>query len=433
MRSPKVVTKENKALGEKYFYFKHESGLDVYVFPKDLTTSYALFGTSYGSIDSYFVPKGKSVYEKVPDGVAHFLEHKMFECEDGEDLFEKFAVTGASANAYTSYTSTMYLFSCTENFEESLEILLDGVKSPHFTEENVEKEQGIIAQEIRMYEDSVHDALFQGLISSMYEKNFVRIPIAGTVESILKITPEILYKCYDTFYSLSNMALCVCGNIDVATVIRVCDKMLKDEPSVNIETARCPSNERAEVVSNRFVRKMRLSKPIFAIGVKDIKISENATERLKKRVIMEALAEYLFGDCSELSVSLYEEGMIRNPLSFYVDHNAAFSFIEIGGESDDSEKVFERFKAYIERVKTDGISEDVLKRVVRAQYGELISIFDSVSNIANEFLSFIMDGYDIFDYIEAYEKINVNDVNTALSELFDEKYYTLATIIPQGE
>ncbi len=432
MKKYDIITRENTALGEKYYSFRHESGLNVYLFPKDLTTAYALFGTSYGSIDSCFIPKGESEFEKVPDGVAHFLEHKMFECEDGSDLFESFAKTGASANAYTSYTSTMYLFSCTENFEKSLEILLNGIKSPFFTKENVAKEQGIIAQEIRMYEDSVQDALFQGMISSMYESCPIKIPIAGTVESISKITPEVLYKCYNTFYSLSNMALCVCGNIDVSDVIRVCDKVLKPESDTRIESKRLLP-ERAEVVSDRFTRKMRLSKPIFAIGVKDILISESPAERLKKRVVMETLSEYLFGDCSELSVSLYEEGLIRNPLSFYVDHCEAFSFIEIGGESDDPEEVFRRFKAHIEKVKKEGIDKDTLVRTVRAQYGEIISMFDSVSSIANEFLSFIMDGYDIFDYVEAYEKIDVSDVNNALHELFNEKYYTLATIVPQDE
>ncbi|MBE6619339.1 MAG: insulinase family protein [Ruminococcaceae bacterium] len=433
MSNPTVITKENKVLGEKYYYFRHISGLDVYLFPKDLTTSYALFGTSYGSIDNCFIPDGKSELEKVPDGIAHFLEHKMFECEDGSDLFEKFALTGASANAYTSYTHTMYLFSCTENFKKSLEILLDGIKSPYFTKENVAKEQGIIAQEIKMYEDNVHDALFQGLISSMYSENAVRVPIAGTVESISKITPELLYKCYDTFYRLSNMSLCVCGNIDISDVIDVCDRVLKEEKPIKIESVRSYPSEKPEVASSRFSRKMRLSKPIFAIGVKDVNIPKDPAERLKKRVTMEILAGVLFGECSPLSVSLYEQGLTRNPISFYVDHNDAFSFFEIGGESDDPEEVFERFKAHIESVKSAGISEDDLKRVARALYGEFISIFDSSANIANEFLPFIMEGYDVFDYIDTFENITADGVNSALHELFNENFYTLATIYPQDE
>ena len=422
---------ENKRLGEKYYYFRHESGLSVYIFPKDLTTAYALFGTRYGSLDNTFRVKGEADFTTVPDGLAHFLEHKMFESEDGEDLFEKFARTGASANAYTSFMQTMYLFSCTENFRESLEILLSGVTSPYFTKENVAKEQGIIGQEIRMYEDNVHDALFQGMVKSMYKSNNVRKEIAGTVRSISEITPEILYKCYNTFYNLNNMALCICGRVDTNDVIEACDKILKKAPEIEIESIWESENEPREVKSARFTRKMQLSKPIFAIGIKDTDIPENAHERLKKRVIMETLTECLLGDSSELSVALYEEGMIRNPLSTYVDHNRAFSYIELHGESDNPEDVFERFKDYVEKMKKSGISEQCFKRVLRSTYGDLISIFDSVSSIANEFLSFIMEDYDIFDYIEAFEKITLDDINSALCEMFKEEYYTLATVFPQ--
>ena len=424
---------ENKRLGEKYYSIRHKSGLAVYIFPKDLTTSYALFGTSYGSLDNTFRTDKNTDFTEVPDGIAHFLEHKMFECEDGEDLFEKFARTGASANAYTSYLHTMYLFSCTENFKESLEILLEGVTHPYFTEENVAKEQGIIAQEIRMYEDNVHDALFQGLIQSMYKANNVRIPVAGTVESIAKITPEILYKCYNTFYDLSNMALCVCGNVDPDDVISVCDKVLKKAKDITIESVKHSGDEPAEVASPRFTRKMQLAKPIFAIGIKDIDISKNASERLKKRVVMETMSECLFGQSSQLSISLYESGMIRNPLSYYVDHNRDFSFIELRGESDSPEEVFAKFKEYIENMKSNGIDGETFTRVLRSSYGELIGIFDSVTSIADEFLSFIMEGYDIFDYLGEFEKITLDDVNAALRSMFDEKYYALATVFPQEE
>ena len=423
--------RENKRLGEKYYYFKHKSGLAVYIFPKDLTTAYALFGTKYGSVDNFFRADKDSEFVKVPDGIAHFLEHKMFENEDGEDLFAKFARTGASANAYTSFMHTMYLFSCTENFKESLEILLRGVTSPYFTDENVAKEQGIIGQEIRMYEDNVHNALFFGMLKAMYASNNARTEIVGTVKSISQITPEILYKCYDTFYNLNNMALCVCGNIDVDDVISVCDDILKAAPAVDIESIWSQSEESEEVVSDRFTRKMQVSKPIFSIGVKDIRISESAAERLKKRVVVETLTECLFGQSSPFSVSLYEEGIIRNPLSSYSEHNRAFSFIELSGESENPEEVFTRFKAYVEEMKKTGVDSETFTRVLRSAYGALIGIFDSVGSIANEFLSFIMEDYDIFDYIEMFEKITLDDVNKALNELFDEKYYTLATIFPK--
>lgn len=425
-----VKIRENQKLGEKYYSIRHDSGLSVYVFPKKLSTSYALFGTKYGSIDNCFRTNKDKEFTRVPDGIAHFLEHKMFESADGEDLFEKFARTGASANAYTSFMHTMYLFSCTENFSESLEILLDGVTSPYFTKENVQKEQGIIAQEIRMYEDNVADACFSGMLSSMYRSNNVRIPIAGTVESISEITPEILYKCYDTFYNLNNMALCVCGDVSVDEVITVCDKVLKKAPDIKIESIWSEENEPSHVSESLFTKKMQLSKPIFTIGIKDTDISRDASERLKKRVIMETLSECMFGQSSEISVSLYEQGDIRNPLSLYVDHNSAFSFIEIGGESDKPEEVYEKLKEYIREMKKRGIDSETFTRVLRSAYGDLIGIFDSVGSIANEFLSFIMEGYDIFDYIEAFEKITLDDVNDCLDRIFDEKYFTLATVYP---
>lgn len=428
--SRKMVEHSYEKLNERYYSVKHQSGLDIYFFPKDFATSYALFGTKYGSVDNTFRTTPFEDYTKVPDGIAHFLEHKMFESEDGEDLFEKFARVGASANAYTSYLSTMYLFSCTENFGEALEILLTGITSPHFTKENVEKEKGIIAQEIRMYEDNVHDACYNGLLSAMYASNNVRIPIAGSIESISQITPEILYKCYDTFYNLNNMCLCVCGNIDPDEVIAVCDKVLKKASEVNIESLTSRNTEPSEVSLPRFTKKMQVSKPIFSIGIKDTNISSDAAQRRKKLVTMELLASCLFGDSSNFSLSLYEEGLTRNLISPYVTHNAAFSFIELHGESEEPEEVFDRFKEYLKKTKTEGIREDVFTRVLRSSYGDLLGIFDSVENIANEFLTFIMKGFDIFDYIKTFEQITIDDINALLSELFDEKYYTLATIFP---
>ncbi len=423
--------RENKKLGEKYYYFEHESGLPVYVFPKDLTTTYALFVTKYGSVDNFFRANADEEFVKVPDGIAHFLEHKMFESEDGEDLFAKYARTGASANAYTSFLQTMYLFSCTENLHESLEILLRGVTSPYFTKENVEKEQGIIGQEIRMCEDNVNNALYFGLMKALYKHNNVRTEIVGTIKSISEITPEILYKCYDTFYNLSNMALCVCGNVSPDEIAEICDKVLVKGKDVEIESITSTGNEPREVNESRFTKKMQLAKPIFSIGVKDVDISEDPYERLKKRVLLETMTECLFSSSSSFSTSLYEEGLTRNPISAYSEHTRAFSFVELSGESDNPEEVFERFKKYISEMKEKKIDSATFTRVLRSAYGALIGIFDSVNSIANEFLSFIMEGYDIFDYLEMFEKITLDDVNALLETIFDEKCYALATIFPK--
>ncbi|MBQ8743305.1 MAG: insulinase family protein [Clostridia bacterium] len=420
----------HERLGERYYHLKHKSGLDIYIFPKDFTTTYALFGTKFGSVNNIFRTDRSDAFRILPDGIAHFLEHKMFESEDGEDLFEKFARTGASANAYTSYTSTMYLFSCTENFEKSLEILLKGVTSPYFTKENVEKEQGIIAQEIKMYEDNVHDACYNGLLSAMYRSNSVRIPIAGSVSSIAEITPELLYKCYKTFYNLNNMALCVCGNADPSNIISICDRVLKKAEPIDIEYGSTDKDEPKEVCTQRITKKMQVSKPIFSIGIKDTDISSSDALRLKKLVMMEVLADCLFGESSSFSLSLYEEGLTRNLISPYVTHNAFFSFIDLHGESEDPERVFDRFKEYIGHMKISGVDKDTFTRVLRSSYGDILGIFDSVDSIANEFLGFIMNGFDIFDYMKTFEEITLEDINSLLCELFDEKYYTLSTVFP---
>ena len=217
----------NKELQEEMQYIVHKSGLRIYLFPKKgFSKYYAIYGTEYGSLNRTFVPHGDSDMLTVPDGVAHFLEHKMFEDENGVDAFERFAETGASANAYTSFDLTGYLFSCTDRFYDNLDILLDFVNHPHFTAENIAKEQGIIGQEIKMYDDEPEWRVFFNSLTALFENNPVKIDIAGTVESISHITPEVLYKCYNTFYNLSNMALSVAGNVTKDEVIAIADKIL---------------------------------------------------------------------------------------------------------------------------------------------------------------------------------------------------------------
>ena len=297
------ILKENKQINEKYYYFKHKSGLDVYVVPKELGTYYALFGTKYGSIDRTFKKEGDKDFITVPDGIAHFLEHKLFENEDGVDTFARYAEYGASANAYTSSDKTAYLFSCTENFESSLEILLDFVSHPYFTKETVEKEQGIIGQEIRMYDDHPGARLEKGLLQAMYEKNKMRIDIAGTTESIAEITADTLYKCYYTFYNLNNMALAVCGDVDTDKVMEICDKILTEAPVQTIIRDYEDADEKPQVYKKRSVCELSVSKPIFSIGIKDLDISSDPKMRMKKSYGMNILNEILFSSkaCSTMS------------------------------------------------------------------------------------------------------------------------------------
>ena len=251
--------KENKSIGEKYYYKKHKSGLDVYVFPKEMGTSYTAFATKFGSVDFRFRTDGREVV--LPDGVAHFLEHKMFENSDGRDTFELYAKTGASANAYTSNNRTVYLFSAADNIYESLEILLGFVTDPYFTTETIAKEQGIIGQEIKMYDDNPDWQLYFGMLEGLYENNPVKIDIAGTVETIAKITPDTLFDAYNTFYNLDNMALVVSGRVSPEEVERVCDSVLKFKKAPEIE--RIYPQEKKGINREIVTKKMQVAMPMF--------------------------------------------------------------------------------------------------------------------------------------------------------------------------
>ena len=223
---------KNELIGEELYYGVHSSGLKVYIIPKkDYSKNYAIFGTHYGSVDSEFIVPGESEITKVPDGIAHYLEHKMFDQPDGSNVFDKFSQYGANANAFTSFNMTAYLFSSASYFDENLKTLMDYVQSPYFTKESVRKEQGIIGQEIRMYDDSGDWKVFFNLLSCLYNNNPVKKDIAGTVESISHITDEYLYKCYNTFYNLSNMTIVIAGDVEPYSIANIIDASVKkNEP-----------------------------------------------------------------------------------------------------------------------------------------------------------------------------------------------------------
>lgn len=428
MTTDNIFVKENKFLGEKYYYTKHSSGLDIYVFPKALTTSYALFGTRYGSIDNKFQLVGDQDYTVVPDGIAHFLEHKMFENENGEDTFLRYAKTGASANAYTSFDMTAYLFSCTNRFYESLEILLDFVTNPYFTPETVEKEQGIIAQEIRMGEDNPGRCIIFDLLKAMYKKHTVRIDIAGTVNSISNITSDILYSCYNAFYNLHNMALCVCGDVSVDKTLETADRILKVQPDFNVQSFY--EREEREVAKPYITRKMQVAKPLFNIGIKDTDISLDGRKRMKKNAIISILNDILFGRAGDFYNDLYSAGLISDSFGYWSEHNKSFSFVSISGESDDPSEVYKRFKNYIALCLEKGLNAEDVERCKRISYAAFIKGFDSTDTITNSFLTFIFDDGDMLDYVDVISSVTYNDVNQTLHDMYHDECFSLATIFP---
>lgn len=422
----KRITGRTTDFGEKYYYTKHKNGLEIYVIPKDFATSFAMFSTKYGAIDNCFKLEGEAEFHEVPDGIAHYLEHKMFENEDGVDTFSRFAKYGANANAFTSGTMTSYLFSCTEHLKENLEILLDYVSKPYFTPENVEKERGIIGQEIRMYEDNPGSAIYYNLLEAMYEKNQTRINVAGTVESIAEITPELLYDCYYTFYNFSNMTLCVSGRADMEMVLDAVDRILPEREQKTI--VRNYYSEKPEVFKKRTSAEFEVAKPMFLIGVKDIDISSDSRVRMKKKTEMGILTDMLFGPTSPFAIDVYESGLVNGFDAGY-DHGRDSSKILLEGETADPEAVYGKFVSYVEKNRREGLSREDFDRIKRASYASYIKMFDS-TKLAQSFTYMIHDDCDPFDYGEALKAVTFEEAEELFEKLFHEDYYAMSVVNP---
>ena len=416
--------KENKAIGEKYFYSKHKSGLSVYVFPKEMGTSYAAFATKFGSNESEFLTDGRKVV--LPDGVAHFLEHKMFENSDGRDTFELYAKTGASANAYTSNNRTVYLFSAADNIYESLEILLGFVTDPYFTKETITKEQGIIGQEIKMYDDNPDWQLYFGMLEGLFVNNPVKVDIAGTVETIAESTPDTLFDAYNTFYNLDNMVLVVSGNVSEEEIEKVCDKMLTFKKAPEIERI---YPDEPEHVNKEFVtRKMPVAMPMFCVGIKDNKSPMSGKELGKKRATYGILLDMMFSKSAPFYTRLMDEGLIDSGFSFSYEAHETFGYAELSGNSDDPRRVFEEIKKEVEFYKQNGLDREAFERIKRANFAHLLRMFNSTDDIANEMVSAVFDGLDILDYPEICDSVTFEEVTKLLDENFSQ--FTLSEIYP---
>ncbi len=423
------ITVSSELLKEQYTEIKHKSGLSVYVFPKNLTTSYAIIATKFGSVDNCFRVSGEKEFTRVPDGVAHFLEHKMFENEDGEDTFVKYSRTGASGNAFTSFGTTAYLFSCTDNFYESLDILLKTVYSPYFTPENVSKEQGIIAQEIRMCEDDPSNALLYGMLGCLYKESSIKLSIAGTVESISEITPEILYKCHSAFYNPENMVLCVCGDVDCDKVMEVINKTVgKIEPQ-SVESYIAP--EEPTVSCPSFTCKMQVAKPLFCIGVKDTALPVSARAKMERYAAMQVIASLYFGKSSSLYSQLLQKGLISPSFTAWSLSLRDFSLFSINGDSQDPIAVYESFKEYVKTAFDSAPAREDFEAARRAIYSSFIKEFDSTQDIAtNLAVDFAIEGGSIFEYAEILRDIKEEDVLSVARELFKPSAFAISTVYP---
>ena len=423
--------KKNDKTQEEVFYKKHSSGLEIFIIPKkDYSKSYAIFGTRYGSVDSEFIVPGEEEITKVPDGIAHYLEHKMFDQPDNSNVFDKFSKYGANANAFTSFNITAYLFSATDNVEENTRTLMDYVQSPYFTKESVEKEQGIIGQEIRMYDDNGGWKVFFNFLNCLYINHPVKKEIAGTVESISHITDELLYRCYNTFYNLSNMAIVVAGNVEPERILRVIEDGIKENKPFDEEIKRIYSKEPDNISKSYCEQKLSVNMPLFMMGFKDIDTGYTGTELLKKSLEIKILLKMLFGKSSSLYKKLYDSGLInaRFTVDYSMQKDYAFSSIE--GESKDPKAVYDMVIDEVLRVREEGLCRDDYERVKKVLWGEHIRSQNDVEDLSVEFLQLHLMGIDYFDYCDVYSSITFEDVEKRFLNHFVKERSALSVINP---
>lgn len=421
----------DKATKECVYYKKHESGLNIYIMPRaGYKSSYAIFGTKYGSVDSEFVVPGETEATRVPDGIAHYLEHKMFDQPDGSNVFDKFSKYGGEANAFTSFNMTAYLFSATGNFYENLETLMDYVQSPYFTEESVEKERGIIGQEIKMYDDNAPWRLFFNFLGLLYNNHPVKLDIAGTCESIAEIDEKLLYKCYNTFYNLSNMTLFVTGDFDAEEALKVIESNIKNNEPFSDEIKRIYPEEPKAVAGKYKEQKISVATPMFMMGWKDNDVGYAGRKLLKKSIEMEIILEMMFGKSSELYNELYDEGLINQNFSVEYSPQISYAYTAVDGESKDPDAVYARITEYIDELRKKGLSEEEFLRIKKVIWGDYIRSYNDIEGIAHSFLSMSFLDINYFDYFEEYEKITFEDVKKRFLEQFDNEYCVLSVIMP---
>ena len=417
-------------LGEQFYEQKLPNGLCVRVLPKPgFARRYAFLGVNFGSIDTHFTLGGREY--RVPAGIAHYLEHKMFDLPEG-DATEQFAAHGGSPNAFTSYTMTAYYFDCTEEFEENLRILLRLVTVPYFTPESVEKERGIIAQEIRMYEDSAESRVYEDLFRGMFAVHPVRVPVAGTVESIAEITPQALYDCHAAFYRPGNMILCVAGDVDPEAVVRIA-RELTPEVSAPLPVRDYGAAEALSCPMPIQQRVMEVGMPTFAFGFKCAPPAQDAL--MRREVLGDLAAEILAGESSELYQRLYERGLIDAGFSVGYESVKDACLLSASGDSTDPEAVQRALLSEAAHIAKNGVDPTQFARLVKSALGRRTRDLDSFESIC--YLmggSYYFDGVDYLRFPEVYASVTPEDVQRFLAETVQPERAALAVVRPkEGE
>ena len=417
---------ENLRVKEKVYKEKLENGLTVMIIPKkNFQKKYVIWGTHFGSIDNEFVLPKTNETVKIPDGVAHFLEHKMFEQENGINSLDVLSSLGVEANAYTTNDHTAYLFEATDNFYEALDELMDYVQHPFFTDENVEKEKGIIGQEITMYDDQPGWQVYMNAMKCMYNKNPIRIDIAGTIESISKINKEVLYNCYETFYHPSNMAMVICGDFLPQEILKeVKQRLIIKEGQAEIR--RIYPEEDKKIAKSKIEKTMEVSNPLFMIGYKD-NIEKDAN-KVKKHIAIQVLLELLLGASSTLYKQMYEQGYLLSQPDLDYEFSNEYAHVSIAGNSNNPELLANKLDEQINYFIENGIPQEDFERIKKKIYGQYVTEYDSVSGIARMFLSDYFKGISSFDYLENYNLVTLEYTMQILKEVFKKENKVLSII-----
>ena len=402
------------------------SGLTVLVRSMpDYGSVHAEYATRFGSIDRDFVLDGKPVH--LPAGVAHFLEHKMFESEDG-DAFSKYAKTGANANAFTSFDQTCYVFTATRQVDESLDILLSMVGRPYFTEATIQKEQGIIGQEIRMYDDNPDWRMLFALCGCLYENHPIRSDIAGTVESIAEITPEMLYACTDAFYDPANMVLAVAGGVTTRQVLEACARAGLDKPRTPHKVQRIQKPEGPLPAKTRNQFRMSVSKPCIGVGYKEAPLGEN---RVRGEILCDLLGELVCGGMTPLYRRLYDEGLVNPGFGAEYLSVEGCCCILFTGESDEPEKVRTLLLEEIERIRREGVDEELFTLCKNQMYGEMLEALESPTGAAGALVSNYLRSSTLEEGVQLLAALTKQEVDAALQTMLLPEHSATVTILPQ--
>ena len=389
------------------------------------SSTHAMYATKFGSVMLDFTLDGTPVH--LPAGTAHFLEHKMFETPEG-DAFDLYAETGAAANAFTSYDRTCYIFTATREIDRNLDILLGAVGKPWFTRETIAKEQGIIGQEIKMYDDSPDWRLLTGLFRCLYARHPIREDIAGSVESIARLTPELLYACTDAFYAPANMVLSVAGSVTLEQAVEACQRCGLYEARPPRTVALSMPEETGPVPQKELVFSMPVTKPCFAVGYREAPIAPGDTRR---EVLLDMLSDLVCGGLTGLYRKFYDEALTNPEFSGDFVSASGMCAIAFTGESSQPRRVVELLQQEIDRMRREGIDPELFELVKHQMYGELLGDVESVDDAAEEQAAAFLKGRTLADEIDTLASLTVEDANALLQTTLLEENRAYVEIQPQ--